>query len=593
MLKPLADWFDDRTGYRRLKAWSLDFPLPGAPGWRHALGPAFVICFGIEAITGLLLMVAYSPSSSTAWGSVFYIEHVLWMGWFLRGVHYFTGQAMVILIGLALLQMLLTGAYRRPREVKWWLSLVLLFLAVGLSRTGHLLPWDQEGYWSTKIETNIVAGVPAVGPYLQKLIVGGDDYGNLTITRFHAVHVALLPILLAAALAIQIALVRRHDLASPGSENATATGGFWPDQVLKNLVAGLVVLAAAIVATLALGGAGLDAPADPTSGDYPARPDWYFIWLFQLLRTMPSNLRLVATLVIPGAIVAVLFLVPLFDRLLPRRLAHVLACAVVLAILGGAGYLSYDALKVDAHDAHFREARHGADQARDRAIALAIDPGVGVPPEGSTYLLRLDPLWRGRGVLESKCLGCHVHEGQGKGEQTAADLAGFGSRAWIRGLLDDPGAKTYFGAVAGAGGMVEWKRTSKLKPQQLDLVADFVASFATIPDDATPDEWLTAKEVADHPGLPLFQKECGTCHIVEGLSEGGMSDSPNLFAWGSPRWIARMVRKPGAVDRYGFLEPKHQMPAFPADQLSRSDLDMVVRYLQGDYLKPAANAKAP
>ncbi len=589
MLKSLTDWIDDRTGYRSLLAWARDFPAPGGVGWRHALGPAFAIVFVLEAITGLLLMVAYSPSSSTAWGSVFHIEHALWMGWFIRGVHYFAGQAMVILIGLVLLQMVVTGAYRQPREFRWWLGLGLLFLTIALSRTGHLLPWDQEGYWSTKIETNIVAGIPVVGPYLQRLIVGGDDYGNATITRFHAAHVVVLPTLLGVCLAATIVLVRRRRTVT---DEIARTEAFWPEQALKNLVVAVVVVVGSIIASLALGGAGLDAPADPSSGEFPARPDWYFIWLFHLLRTLPSDLRLVATLVVPGAIVSLLFLLPLLDRLLPKKLAHGLACAVVLAILGGVGYLTYGSLRADAADAHFREALAEADQTSDRATALAADLETGVPPEGSTYLLRQDPLWRGRGVLERKCLGCHVAEGKGKGEQTASDLAQFGSREWIGGLLENPSSKRYFGATAGAGGMAEWKRASKLKPEELSLVADFVATFAVVPDDVTPDDWLSTKEIADHPGLPLFQKECGTCHVVDGLSEGGTRDAPELFGWGSPRWISRMVRKPGAADRYGFLEPKHQMPAFPAEQLTRGDLDMVIRYLRGDYFKTAPAAKA-
>ncbi len=587
MLKPLADWLDDRTGSRRLLAAALDLRTTAAARWRNTIGPVFAILFVIEAFTGLLLMLAYSPSSSTAWGSVLYIDHALWMGWFIRGVHYFAGQAMVILGGLYLLRALWSRAYHRPREFNWWLGLILLFLAVSLSRTGHLLPWDQEGYWSTKIETNIAGGVPIAGPYVQKLVVGGDEYGNLTVTRFHAAHVVLLPVLLAVCLAAQIALGRRQAVAPPAGES-TGTGSSWLEHALKNLVASLVVLAVVIGIVLARGGAELEAPADPTSGDYPARPDWYFLWLFQLLRIFPSELRLVATLVIPGAIVAVLFLIPLLDRLLPRGLAHVLACAVVVALLGGAGYLSWRALAVDAADAHYHAARQEADAARDRAIALARDPSAGVPPEGSTFLLRLDPLTRGRGVLEKKCLGCHVLDGKGQGEQTASDLARFGSREWLTGMLKDPASKTYFGAVAGAEGMVEWKRTSKLKPQELEQVVDFVALFPSIPDDLTPDEWLSRKEIADHPGLPLFHKDCGTCHVVEGLCEGGTRDAPGLFAWGSHRWIERMVRKPAALDRYGYLEPKHQMPPFAAEQVSSRDLEMVVRFLKGDYLKPAA-----
>ena len=108
-------------------------------------------------------------------------------------------------------------------------------------------------------------------------------------------------------------------------------------------------------------------------------------------------------------------------------------------------------------------------------------PEAGIPPDGAAYLLRRDPLTQGQAVLERKCLGCHVLEGHGTGEQTASDLAGFGSRAWIRGLLENPQSPAYFGKVPGCDGMAEWKKSSKLDAKQLDDVADFVASFADDP----------------------------------------------------------------------------------------------------------------
>ncbi len=103
-------------------------------------------------------------------------------------------------------------------------------------------------------------------------------------------------------------------------------------------------------------------------------------------------------------------------------------------------------------------------------------------------------------------------------------------------------------------GMIAWKKASKLSKKQLDDVADFVATFATLPDDMTPDEWQNLPGVSTHPGLEPFTKECGTCHVMPGLTEGGDRDSPQLFGWGSPRWTARMIRKPGAADMYGYLE---------------------------------------
>jgi ubiquinol-cytochrome c reductase cytochrome b subunit len=280
-----------------------------------------------------------------------------------------------------------------------------------------------------------------------------------------------------------------------------------------------------------------------------------------------------------------LLLLPFLDRLLPGKLAHFLACGFVFVVAGGAGYLLVEALVDDARNPEYRAARQKADQERDRAIYLASLPDVGVPPDGSAYVLLRDPLTHGQQALERRCLSCHFFEGKGTGEQTASDLSQFGSAEWLRGLLHDPKASAYFGKAPALKGMVEWKKNSKLTPKQLDDVEAFVASFAKIPPDMTTDEWLNSAGVSDHPGLAPFQKECGSCHVIDGLSEGGTRDAPGLFAWGSPQWISRMTRKPGAADKYGYLDAKDQMPAFGADQLSANDMEMVIRYLKGDYPK--------
>ena len=227
---------------------------------------------------------------------------------------------------------------------------------------------------------------------------------------------------------------------------------------------------------------------------------------------------------------------------------------------------------------------------RERAFFLSSSPAAGIPPEGAGFLLRHDPLTHGQAALEKKCLSCHFFGGQGTTEQTAADLKDFGSRSWVRGLLENPAATTYFGKVPALKGMLEWKKNTKLKAKDLDDVADFVASFARIPADLTPDEWLSTPGVADHPGSQPFQKECGQCHKIEGFTEGGTRDAPGLFAWGSNQWLNRMIRKPNAQDLYGFFDDKAQMPPFGLDQLSGNDLEMIIRFLHDDYPMPGSGS---
>ena len=110
MLNQLADWLDDRTGYRALIRTFSAEQIPGGARWRYVFGSTLASVFLIQAFTGVLMMTAYSPSSSSAWGSVYYINNVMWMGWFIRGLHHFGASAVMVLLVLHLLQVLLAGA---------------------------------------------------------------------------------------------------------------------------------------------------------------------------------------------------------------------------------------------------------------------------------------------------------------------------------------------------------------------------------------------------------------------------------------------------------------------------------------------------
>jgi ubiquinol-cytochrome c reductase cytochrome b subunit len=587
LFKQLADWLDNRSGYRELLKVALDEPIPGGVRWRYVFGSALTVIFMVQVFTGLLLMTSYSPSSAMAWASVFYISHDMWMGWFVRGVHHFAAQAMVVLLVCHLLQVLWAGAYRQPRELNWWFGMALLFLTLGFSLTGYLLPWDQKGYWATKVATNIMGGAPLIGPYLQKVVVGGSDYGNQTVTRFYGLHVGALPLLLVLCLVAHVALFRRHGITVPKSSLDRPTATFWPEQLFMDTVFCALVLGVVVYLVFAEGGANLDAPADPASSDYPARPEWYFLSLFQMLKRFPGSREIIGTFVIPTALLVVMLLLPFLDRVLSGKVAHFLACGFVFAVVGAAGYLTFEAMRDDARDKSFQQSRQLANAARERALYLAGLPDVGIPPDGSAYLLRRDPLTQGRNIVERRCLGCHAFDGKGTGHQTAADLSGYGSRAWIRGLLADPRSPSYFGKAPKLNGMVEWKKSSKLTPAELDDVADFVASFAHIPEGTTSDDWINSPGVSDHKGLEPFLQECGTCHVIDGLTKGGTRDAPQLFGWGSDYWAARMIRNPRSSDKYGFLNEKMpgQMPSFGTDQLSPGDLEVVIRYLKGDYPK--------
>ncbi len=190
-------------------------------------------------------------------------------------------------------------------------------------------------------------------------------------------------------------------------------------------------------------------------------------------------------------------------------------------------------------------------------------------------------------LFEAKCAGCHAFGGQASKDQAAPDLKGYGSQAWVRGLLEKPDSPAYFGKAPECDGMTSWKDTSKLTAKELDDVADFVATFAAIDPEKSPADWAAEARAKGHPGRAAFYRECVDCHTMGNLTEREKktAPSPDLFAWGSTRWTARMIKSPSHPAHYGYLESEQKMPAF-GDQLTESDVTALVRYLRGDYVPP-------
>src|SRR5262249_51937770 len=287
-MRALTDWLDQRIGYRAIVHSALYENVPGGARWRYVWGSTLTFALAVQFITGIFLWMAYSPSSQTAWESVYYIQDEMHGGWLLRGLHHYMAQAMTILLVLHLMQVVIDGAYKAPREVNFWFGLILLQLVLALSLTGYLLPWDQKGFWATKVATNLVAIVPVVGPALQKLVIGGPEYGHHTLTRFFALHAGVLPAAVTALVAFHIYLFRRHGLTAkePRGGRGAALGR---DRVLKDAVACRAALAGVFFlfwrprffSPHELPGAELGPPADASEPYSAARPEWYFLFLFQ------------------------------------------------------------------------------------------------------------------------------------------------------------------------------------------------------------------------------------------------------------------------------------------------------------------------
>jgi ubiquinol-cytochrome c reductase cytochrome b subunit len=584
----LGDWLDERVGHRRLLHELLDEPIVGGARWAYVFGSALTLVFVAQAVTGVLLMTTYAPSAQTAWASVHYIGYTLSGGWLVRGLHHFGSQAMVVLLGCHLFQVATYGAYKKPREMNWWFGLALMGVTLGFSLTGYLLPWDQKGYWATRVATNIAGTSPLIGPVLQQLLQGGPEYGSLTLTRFYALHVGVFPGALALLLAAHLALFRKHGITPPAKVDRKIVDTFYPKQVWKDLLAGLFVLGLVFVLALREHGAPLDAPADPAS-DFPARPEWYFLSLFQLLKYFEGSLEVVGTILIPTVAALYLFLLPLVDRKPTTALRPRLVLLSPLA-LGALGivFLTFASLRGDARNAPFQAARKRADERASYAIKLA---KLGLPPGGPLEMLRNDPELRGTDLFAKNCAGCHVLRDLGDKEKaTAPTLDGWGTEAWVLAMIHDPDGAPRFGHTPYAGQMpsvdvapkdrkpgdAEFKPMSK---EEMAAVATFLASLGD-----EPGEPLVAREKkALEAGEKIVSDRCTTCHMYKG--DGDLSDqetAPEFSRYGSLAWVRAQIANPATSATYrehAVDEPKSKghMPRFDHD-LNATDIDLLARW---------------
>jgi ubiquinol-cytochrome c reductase cytochrome b subunit len=572
MLTRIADWLDERTGFRALLSEALDEEIAGGARFIYVFGSALTVIFVCQVVSGLLLMATYTPAIASAWSSVYFVQHRVSGGWFVRGLHAYGAQAMVVVLGLHLLQVAIYGAYKKPREVNWWFGLGLLGVVQGLALTGYLLPWDQKGYWATKVATNIAGTVPLIGPSIQTLIVGGPDYGQTTLTRFYVLHVGVLPATLVLLVSIHLALFRKHGATPPHRADLSVSESFFPKQLAFDVLFSVLVLLVIAVLTSSTGGAHLDAPADP-SVDYPPRPEWYFLFLFQLLKYLPGSLELVGTIILPGVAGAFLFLLPFLDRsptTSPR--ARVAWLAPIGLGVVGIVFLTWQSKHQDANDQQFQTASAQAHVRAERAIELA---GKGIPPGGPLEMLRLDPFTRGPDVYVQNCTKCHVLHGQG--EYEAPVHTGFASRAWLDGMLHDPQDPRYFGRteIDDMNSMDD-----KLDAAQRKAVIEFVFSLGA--EDGDPP--IEAGIVKD--GEKVFRDKCMRCHLYKG--EGADEfDGPDMTGYASTEWLSKQIADPKAI--YGDL---NKMTEF-GDELSADDVSMLAIYLRQERFKAPETGELP
>jgi menaquinol-cytochrome c reductase cytochrome b subunit len=210
-----VDWVDERTSLSGAARWMMFRKVPKGTNWFYTLGSATMFAFLNQAVTGVFLAMYYDPSPLNAYESARYITNEAFLGEFVRGMHKWGSTVMVILVFLHMGRTFFFGAYKYPRELNWVVGAVLLILTMVMSFTGYLLPFDQRSYWATIVGVNINGTGPLVGPYLSDFLRAGPEFGATTLSRFYAIHMMLIPGLIAALIGAHLYLVAKLGTTAP------------------------------------------------------------------------------------------------------------------------------------------------------------------------------------------------------------------------------------------------------------------------------------------------------------------------------------------------------------------------------------------
>jgi quinol-cytochrome oxidoreductase complex cytochrome b subunit len=317
------------------------------------LGWLATFFFAVEIVTGVYLMLWYTPSPQVAYADMLNILSNVPFGQLMRDLHRLGAEAMVAVVGLHMLRTFLTGSYKKPRQFTWLTGIVLLFVTLILSFSGYLLPWDQLSLWAVTIGSSMVEAAPpeALGRALNILVRGGPQFGDAGLLRFYLLHVIALPIAGIIAFSVHYYKVIIHGHSLPpeaeeiGEDTATRIGrddrvDFIPDILTRELFYVSIFTAIMVVITAFFYSAKLEAHADPLVTPLHTTAPWYFLWLQGMLKLGD---KVFWGLVVPPLLVAVLTFLPYWEvgpsRRYKDRIVGITIAVVTVIVLGVLTYM--------------------------------------------------------------------------------------------------------------------------------------------------------------------------------------------------------------------------------------------------------------
>jgi len=320
MFRRLSLWIDERTHLHSVVTFLANKTVPRH---RHShwyfFGGLALFFFMVQLITGMLLLLYYSPTPDTAYESVQFITTQVPFGWLIRSIHSWAANLMIASVLVHFFSVYFMKAYRSPREVMWFSGVVLLMLILGFGFTGYLLPWDTVAYFATQIGTEIPRSTPVVGELIVSVLRGGEYIAEESLKRLFALHIVILPLISILLVSLHLILNQVHGSSVPIGVKTKEPGiPFYPNFMIRDVMAwgaaAAILLAFAILLPVHLG-----TKANPlASAPLGIKPEWYFLTLYETLRLVPSQILGVNSETLVNLFVMLLgmllFLVPLIDR---------------------------------------------------------------------------------------------------------------------------------------------------------------------------------------------------------------------------------------------------------------------------------------
>ncbi len=333
----------------RLKA--LQVPAD-ALTWHRFLGALLLVVVVLLFISGAFLAFYYSPAPGVAYDSVDFALFTLPFGSIIKGIHYYSWNFLLIIMGLHMARGFIVGAYKSPRQLVWVSGTLIMLLIPALIITGDLLPWDQNSYWTTQVRLSIIGSVPFVGDFIVRLLQGGPLTGIVALTRFYVLHILFLPAFLILSIAIHMHFLKARGLSGSGSKEDSRrdTISFLPHLVNRWLL--LFLVTTGVLALVSwYWPVPFGDPADPTDSTFVPGPEWWVLFLNQLVTLFKGPLAVVGSVVIPGVLAVFLVGLPYIDvsperHPMRRKTVMMVAAliALVLLVLSVMGYMEHSRL---------------------------------------------------------------------------------------------------------------------------------------------------------------------------------------------------------------------------------------------------------